>query len=164
MGTEHSKKLKCYIPRNVHQNLREIRWKMLNTSVFWKNLPKNAKKDDTHKSRRVHNFLMRKSLTQFCWNIEVWAVQKHVNLLDLAKSFPTNIFLQNLASIQPITSLVEFARSPRTGPPGGAQEEEPLQANQAASPVCPAEFGRDPRDLLRDLHHDVLRLDPSDYR
>ena len=47
---------------------------------------------------------------------------------------------------------------------GGAQEEERLQANQAASPVCPAEFGRDPRGLLRDLHHDVLRLDPSDYR
>ena len=27
-------------------------------------------------------------------------MQKHVNLVDLVKSFPTNIFLQNLASIQ----------------------------------------------------------------
>ena len=32
-------------------------------------------------------------------------MQKHVNLVDLVKSFPTNIYLQNLASIQPRTSL-----------------------------------------------------------
>ena len=38
---------------------------------------------------------MRKSLTKFCQNIEVWAVQKHVNLVDLVKSFPTSILLQN---------------------------------------------------------------------
>ena len=31
---------------------------------------------------------MRKSLTKIFWNIEVWAVQKHVNLVDLVKSFP----------------------------------------------------------------------------
>ena len=36
-------------------------------------------------------------------------VQKTVNLVDLAKSFPTNIFLQNLASIQKRTSPVKFA-------------------------------------------------------
>ena len=36
-------------------------------------------------------------------------MQKHVNLVDLVKSFPTNIFLQNLASIQKITSPVKFA-------------------------------------------------------
>ena len=52
---------------------------------------------------------MRKSLTKNFWNIEVWAVQKHVNLVDLVKSFPTNIYLQNLASIQKRTSLVKFA-------------------------------------------------------
>ena len=37
-------------------------------------------------------------------------MQKHVNLVDLVKSFPTNIFLQNLASIQKRTSLIKFAR------------------------------------------------------
>ena len=37
-------------------------------------------------------------------------MQKHVNLVDLVKSFPTNIFLQNLASIQKRTSPVKFAR------------------------------------------------------
>ena len=36
-------------------------------------------------------------------------MQKHVNLVDLVKSFPTNIFLQNLASIQKRTSLIKFA-------------------------------------------------------
>ena len=51
---------------------------------------------------------MRNSLTICFWNIEVWAVQKHVNLVDLVKSFPTNIFLQNLASIQKRTSPIHF--------------------------------------------------------
>ena len=36
-------------------------------------------------------------------------MQKHVNLVDLVKSFPTTIYLQNLASIQKRTSLVKFA-------------------------------------------------------
>ena len=36
-------------------------------------------------------------------------MQKHVNLVDLVKSFPTNIFLQNLASIQQRTSPIKFA-------------------------------------------------------
>ena len=52
---------------------------------------------------------MRDFLTNMFWNIEVWAVQKHVNLVDLVKGFPTNIYLQNLASIQPRTSPVKFA-------------------------------------------------------
>ena len=36
-------------------------------------------------------------------------MQKHVNLVDLVKSFPANIYLQNLASIQKRTSPVKFA-------------------------------------------------------
>ena len=36
-------------------------------------------------------------------------MQKHVHLVDLVKSFPTNIYLQNLASIQKRTSSVKFA-------------------------------------------------------
>ena len=35
-------------------------------------------------------------------------MQKHVNLVDLVKSFPTNIFSQNLASIQKRTSPLKF--------------------------------------------------------
>ena len=37
------------------------------------------------------------------------AVQKCDNLVDLVKSFPTNIYLQTLASIQKRTSPVKFA-------------------------------------------------------
>ena len=36
-------------------------------------------------------------------------MQKHVNLVDLVESFPTNIYLQNLASMQKRTSPVKFA-------------------------------------------------------
>ena len=41
-----------------------------------------------------------------------------MHCVDLGENFPTSIYLQNLASIQPRTSLVKFARSPRTDPPG----------------------------------------------
>ena len=37
-------------------------------------------------------------------------MQKHVNLVDLVKSFPTNILLQNLASIQKRTGPIKFAQ------------------------------------------------------
>ena len=36
-------------------------------------------------------------------------MQKRVNLVDLGESFPTNIYLQNLASIQKRTSPIQFA-------------------------------------------------------
>ena len=36
-------------------------------------------------------------------------MQKHVNLVDLVKSFPTNIFLHKLASIQKRMSPAKFA-------------------------------------------------------
>ena len=36
-------------------------------------------------------------------------MQRNVNLVDLVKSVPTNIFLQNLASIQQRTSPLKFA-------------------------------------------------------
>ena len=36
-------------------------------------------------------------------------MQKHASLVDLVKTFPTNIFLQNLASIQKRTSTIKLA-------------------------------------------------------
>ena len=41
----------------------------------------------------------------------IWAVQKYVYLVDLVKSFPTNIYLQKLASMQPRTSLSKFGEN-----------------------------------------------------
>ena len=49
---------------------------------------------------------------------------KGVHCVDLGESFPTSIYLQNFASIQPRTSLVKFARSPRTDPSGVPQLRE----------------------------------------
>ena len=49
-------------------------------------------------------------------NFEIRERCKGVHCVDLGESFPTSIYLQNLASIQPRTSLVKFARSPRTDP------------------------------------------------
>ena len=43
---------------------------------------------------------------------------KGVHCVDLAESFPTSIYSQTSASIQPRTSPVKFARSPCTDPPG----------------------------------------------
>ena len=44
--------------------------------------------------------------------------------VDLGESFQTQIYLQNLASTQPRTSPVKFARSPRTDPPGSSPPQK----------------------------------------
>ena len=44
----------------------------------------------------------------FCWNFEVWAVQRNVNLVDLEKCWKMSIWSQKSASIQPRTSLPKF--------------------------------------------------------
>ena len=41
-----------------------------------------------------------------------------MHCVDLGESFPTSIYLQKSASIQPRTSPYKFARSPRTDTPG----------------------------------------------
>ena len=54
-------------------------------------------------------FLPRKNVDDILDEIlKVCAVQKYVNLVDLVKSFPTNIYLQKSASIQPRTSISKF--------------------------------------------------------
>ena len=50
--------------------------------------------------------------------VEIRERCKGVHCVDLGESFPTIIYLQHLASIQPRTSPIKFARSPRTDPPG----------------------------------------------
>ena len=51
-------------------------------------------------------------------NFEIRERCKGVHCVDLGESFPTHIYLQILASIQPRTSPFKFAHSPRTDPPG----------------------------------------------
>ena len=52
-----------------------------------------------------------KSLTNFCWNFEIWAVQRIANLVDLEKWRKMSIYLQKSASIQPRTGLSKFAKN-----------------------------------------------------
>ena len=83
-------------------------------------------------------------------------MQKHVNLVDLVKSFPTNIFLQNLASIQKRTSPIKFnhlaeksdessisnlSTKPRTAAPLAWAEKEDWAENHRNS----ASGGKDAR-------------------
>ena len=67
----------------------------------------------TQKMKKIWNslFIREKMLTIFGWNFEIWAVQKYVNLVDLVKSFPTRIYLQKSASIQPRTSLSKLGEN-----------------------------------------------------
>ena len=61
-------------------------------------------------------------------------MQKHVNLVDLVKSFPTNIFLQNLASIQKRTSPTKFAHLAEKSENGlisNLSTKAPTQSNPA---------------------------------
>ena len=81
------------IPTKFHQNL----------ASKWQNSIKKCWK------MKISLFIFEKSLTIFDWNFEVWAVQKYANLVDRVKSFPTSIYLQKSASIQPRTSLSKFA-------------------------------------------------------
>ena len=61
-------------------------------------------------------------------------MQKHVNLVDLVKSFPTNIFLQNLASIQKRTSPIKFAHLAEKSEKGSISNLSPkVQTGQAVA-------------------------------
>ena len=97
----------------VFANLIE---KATHVTLFW-NLSRNPDKISSKirrkstkfntkmKKSKINLFIREKMLTIFGWNFEIWAVQKYVNLVDLVKSFPTSIYLQKSASIQPRTSL-----------------------------------------------------------
>ena len=55
-------------------------------------------------------FIFTKLWRLFGWNFEIWAVQRYVHLVDLVKRFPTNIYLQKSASIQPRTSPAKICK------------------------------------------------------
>ena len=65
-------------------------------------------------------------------------MQKHVNLVDLVKSFPTNIYLQNLASIQKRTSLVKFAHlAEKSGKGSISNLSTKVELDDSPSDPCP---------------------------
>ena len=72
-------------------------------------------------------------------------MQKHVNLVDLVKSFPTNIYLQKLASVQKRTSPVRFAHLAEKSGKGSISNLSTKRVTAAASarttsPDHPAEL------------------------
>ena len=65
-------------------------------------------------------------------------MQKHANLVDLVKSFPTNIFLQNLTSIQQRTSPVNFAHlAEQSGKGSVSNLSTKVPVPRAAPPASP---------------------------
>ena len=80
-------------------------------------------------------------------------MQKHVNLVDLVKSFPTNIYLQNLALIQKRASPVKFAHL--------AEKSGKGSISNVSTKACPRGAAAD-LHLLRRLRHADLRVDRED--
>ena len=67
-----------------------------------------------------------------------------MHYVDLGESFPTSIYLQNLASIQPRTSPVKFARPSHAAPGEGdlLAEEVRVRAFQRSFGVEPGGRGQ----------------------
>ena len=85
-------------------------------------------------------------------------MQKHVNLVDLVKSFPTNIYLQKLASIQPRTSHLIFIIlaaprdlifAERSSPFSSGHRRADLGSVARGSPGRPPRFPRRPAPRVR---------------
>ena len=83
-------------------------------------------------------------------------MQKHVNLVDLVKSFPTNIYLQNLVSIQKRTSTVKFAHLAEQSENGSISN----LSTKVAAP--PASARADPRAFAAERHADDAHRRPTD--
>ena len=99
-------------------------------------------------------------LTSFGWNFEIEDRCKGVHCVDLGESFPTSIYLQNLASIQPRTGPIsrsvsnitivnhlfvplrylQFLKIVRSTAAAAAAENEPCK-------VCPLSAYRSPQVL-----------------
>ena len=88
-------------------------------AAFWKNpekiWPKFSKNSaNLAKFARLKIFAKKKTAKNsaiFNEKIEIRERCKGVHCVDLGESFPTSIYLQNLASIQPRTSPVKFTSS-----------------------------------------------------
>ena len=96
---EKSRKILVKIWRKFRKNL----------ATFWQILRKFRK--NQQKNSAIFNEIFE--IEERC---------KGVHCVDLGESFPTSIYLQKSASIQPRTSPYKFARSPRTDPPGVLHE------------------------------------------
>ena len=109
--------------------------------------------------------ILAKILANFQQKIEIAELCKGMHCVDLGESFQTHIYLQNLASIQPRTSPVKFARSlamqqPALGqpaspptPPGVTQT--PLRAWSRSPGDFPADQAPRARHPMRAKNQDL---------
>ena len=78
-------------------------------------------------------------------------MQKHVNLVDLVKSFPTNIYLQNLASIQKRTSPIKFAHLAEKSENGSISNLSTKEGADTSRPARPGAVCLSPREGCRTM-------------
>ena len=79
-------------------------------------------------------------------------MQKHVNLVDLVKSFPTNILLQNMASIQKRTSPIKFEHLAEKSEKGSISNLSTKVPTDMTTVFPPASFGADLVLVSSDRH------------
>ena len=90
---------------SIFQNLPDYLAEIFETIIIWQNLANFATF-----AKILLNFhkICWFFKPIFCEIFEIAAVQKDANLVDLVKSFPRNIYLQESALIEPRTSLSKF--------------------------------------------------------
>ena len=81
---------------------------------------------------------------------------KGVHCVDFGESFPTSIYLQNLASIQPRMSLAKFARSPRAQIPQARHHRDVPRRLRGLGRARGA-GGRRSRRAVRGPHQEEVR-------
>ena len=88
-------------------------WENQNPEKNWSNLAKIQQKFSKSWQILQHFVKISKKKKSAIFNekIEIRERCKGVHCVDLGESFPTSIYLQNLASIQPRTSPVKFTGS-----------------------------------------------------
>ena len=79
--------------------------------MSFKNRRKNAKFDEENEKIGNSIFNREEMLTIFGSNVDIEERCKGVHCVDIGESFPTSIYLQNLASIQPRTSPKKFGKT-----------------------------------------------------
>ena len=100
--------------------ISQIWLKKRHTSLFsgvWREIRKKIHQNFAEKCKirrrkwkksEIQLFNREKMLTIFGWNFEIEERCKGVHCVDLGESFPTSIYLQKSASIQPRTSASKF--------------------------------------------------------
>ena len=137
--------------------------KATHVTIFW-NLARNPEKNSSKIRRKkckirifaielmkFINSIAKNNLAIFDEKIEIRERCKGVHCVDLGESFPTSIYLQKSASIQP-----------RTSPPKFSQKALPRAATAAARPTASSSYrrtsGRALRSEVNNSHQQIVNF------